>query len=66
MLNVRVDDVDAHCRNAMAEGAVITMELNDAFYGERRYEAEDSDGHRWYFGEPLTHVRGRQSGEEGR
>jgi uncharacterized glyoxalase superfamily protein PhnB len=64
MLNVRVDDVDAHYRNAVAEGAVITMELNDAFYGERRYEAEDPEGHRWHFGEPLAHVRRRQTDKE--
>ena len=59
MLNVTVDDVDAHYRRAVAEGALITMELNDAFYGERRYEAEDPEGNRWHFGEPLAHVRRR-------
>ena len=59
MLNVHVDDVDAHYARAVAEGAVITMELNDAFYGERRYEAEDPEGNRWHFGEPLARVRQR-------
>ena len=29
----------------------ITMELQDAFYGERRYEATDLEGHRWHFAE---------------
>jgi uncharacterized glyoxalase superfamily protein PhnB len=59
MLNVSVDDVDAHYARAVAEGAHITMELNDAFYGERRYEADDLEGNRWHFGEPLAHVRRR-------
>ena len=59
ILNVHVDDVDAHYQRAVAEGAVITMELRDAFYGERRYEAEDPEGNRWHFGEPLSHVRTR-------
>ena len=44
----------------VAEGADITMELNDAFYGERRYEAEDPEGNRWHFGEPLDAVRRRR------
>jgi uncharacterized glyoxalase superfamily protein PhnB/DNA-directed RNA polymerase specialized sigma24 family protein len=60
MLNVTVDDVDAHYARAVAEGAVITMELNDAFYGERRYEASDPEGNRWHFGESLEHVRRRR------
>ena len=40
MLNVSVDDVDAHYERAVAAGAGITMPINDAFYGERRYEAD--------------------------
>ena len=60
MLNVSVDDVDAHFDRAKTAGALITMELNDAFYGERRYEAEDPEGNRWHFGEPLEHVRRRR------
>jgi RNA polymerase sigma-70 factor (ECF subfamily) len=50
MLNVRVGDVDAHYATAQAEGATITMEINDAFYGERRYEALDTEGNKWHFG----------------
>jgi uncharacterized glyoxalase superfamily protein PhnB len=57
MIHVHVDDVDAHYRRAMAEGAVITMALNDAFYGERRYDADDIEGNRWHSGEPLPAVR---------
>jgi uncharacterized glyoxalase superfamily protein PhnB len=57
MIHVHVDDVDAHYERAVAQGAVITMALNDAFYGERRYEADDIEGNRWHFGEPLPAVR---------
>jgi uncharacterized glyoxalase superfamily protein PhnB len=60
MLNVTVDDVDAHFEQARTSGARITMEVNDAFFGERRYEAEDLEGNRWHFGEPLASVRQRR------
>jgi PhnB protein len=53
MINVHVDDLDAHYERAMAEGANIVMEINDAFYGFRRYEALDLEGHRWHFNRPL-------------
>ena len=59
MLNVYVHDVDAHYAHAVAEGADITMALDDAFYGERRYEATDPEGHRWHFGERFEDIRAR-------
>jgi RNA polymerase sigma-70 factor (ECF subfamily) len=59
MLNVQVDNVDAHHARAQAAGAEITMEVNDAFYGNRRYEALDPEGNKWHFFEPLDHVRER-------
>ena len=31
----------------------------DAFYGERRYEATDPEGHRWHFGERFDDIRAR-------
>jgi uncharacterized glyoxalase superfamily protein PhnB len=64
MLNVTVDDVDAHHAIAVAAGAVVTLELSDAFFGERRYEAADPEGNRWHFGEPLASVQ-RRRGDEG-
>jgi len=60
MMNVHVDDVDAHYERAIAEGAQIVMEINDAFYGNRRYEALDPEGHRWHFHESLEHVQQRR------
>ena len=59
MVNVYVDDVDAHYAHAVVEGADITMELQDAFFGERRYEATDLEGHRWHFAEQFAHIRAR-------
>ena len=56
MINVYVHDVDAHYATAVAEGATITMELDDAFFGERRYEATDLEGHRWHFGERFDDI----------
>jgi RNA polymerase sigma factor (sigma-70 family) len=49
MINVEVDDVDAHYERAVAQGADITMPIEDAYYGARRYEATDLEGHRWHF-----------------
>lgn len=59
IMHVYVHDIDAHYAHAVAEGADITMELEDAFYGERRYEATDPEGHRWHFGERFADIRAR-------
>jgi PhnB protein len=53
-LYVYVDDVDAHCARAKTAGAKIIDEPEDQFYGDRRYGAEDPEGHHWFF---ATHVR---------
>src|SRR4029079_11932287 len=37
MMMVYVHDIDTHYTHAVAEGADVTMEIQDAFYGERRY-----------------------------
>jgi uncharacterized glyoxalase superfamily protein PhnB len=59
MMMVYVDDVDTHYAQAVAEGANITVELEDMFYGERRYEAADLEGHGWHFGERFADIRAR-------
>jgi uncharacterized glyoxalase superfamily protein PhnB len=56
---VFVHDVDAHYAHAVAVGADITMEIEDAFYGERRYEATDPEGHRWHFAERFEDIKAR-------
>ncbi len=53
-----VDDVEAHCARARAAGAKITVEPKTSDYGEeywsdRSYEAEDLDGHHWWFSQRL-------------
>jgi uncharacterized glyoxalase superfamily protein PhnB len=53
-LYVYVDDLDAHCARAKRAGAKIINEPEDQFYGDRRYGAEDPEGHHWFF---ATHVR---------
>jgi uncharacterized glyoxalase superfamily protein PhnB len=53
-LYVNVDDVDKHFEQAKAAGARIIEEPKDEFYGDRRYGAEDPEGHQWYF---AKHVR---------
>ena len=59
MINVRVQNIDEHYERAVAQGANITMPLEDAFYGSRRYEATDLEGHRWHFDEPHADIRAR-------
>jgi len=44
-----VDDVDAHHRHAVAEGARIVYEPLDQTYGYRVYTAHDLEGHVWSF-----------------
>jgi len=56
---VYVHDIDSHYAHAAAEGADITMEIADAFFGERRYEATDLEGHRWHFGERFADIKAR-------
>ncbi|MGN6109239.1 MAG: VOC family protein [Kofleriaceae bacterium] len=55
---VYVDDVLAHCERARGAGAKIVQEPKVTDYGEeywedRGYEAEDLEGHRWWFYERL-------------
>ena len=49
LVHVYVDDVDAHFERARAAGATIFEQLAEQDYGDRRYAAEDSEGHHWYF-----------------
>jgi uncharacterized glyoxalase superfamily protein PhnB len=53
-----VDDIDAHCARARAAGAKILGEPKVSDYGEehwadRGYEAEDPEGHRWWFAQRI-------------
>lgn len=53
---VRVEDVDAHYRAAVAAGASINSEPADRPYGERQYSVQDPGGHLWTFTQSLVDV----------
>ena len=57
-LHLYVDDVEAHCARARAAGAKIVTEPKTSDYGpdywtDRSYEAEDLEGHHWWFSQRL-------------
>jgi uncharacterized glyoxalase superfamily protein PhnB len=57
-LHIYVDDVEAHCARARAAGARIVTEPKTSDYGpeywsDRSYEAEDLEGHHWWFSQRL-------------
>jgi MerR family transcriptional regulator, thiopeptide resistance regulator len=53
MVAVLVDDVDAHYRHAVEQGANIRYAPVDQPYGYREYGALDCEGHLWSFMKPL-------------
>ena len=62
-LMVYVDDVDAHCGTARAQGANIVSEPSVHDYGEdywvdRSYGALDPEGHIWWFSQRLRSAPG--------
>ena len=55
---IHVDDIEAHCTRARGAGAKILQEPATHDYGEdywadRSYEAEDLEGHRWWFSQRV-------------
>jgi uncharacterized glyoxalase superfamily protein PhnB len=52
-LFVQVDDVDEHFQRARGAGATILREPEEPGIGHRIYSAEDLEGHRWMFGQPV-------------
>jgi len=48
-----VGDVEAHHERARAGGATILREPEEPGIGYRIYTAEDLEGHRWMFGQPV-------------
>ncbi len=49
MINVFVDDVDAHHTHSTAAGAAINYPPTDQPYGQREYSAFDPEGRIWSF-----------------
>ena len=56
LIYVYVDDVDQHYAHAKGAGATILAEPEDQFYGDRRYAAEDPEGHHWNFAQHVKDV----------
>jgi len=53
-LCICVDDVDAHCERARSAGAKIvhepaTQDYGEDYWSDRTYEAQDPEGHYWWF-----------------
>lgn len=55
-LIVFIDEIDRHYERAKAAGAQIVSEPEDQFWGDRRYEASDPEGHLWSFHEHIRDV----------
>jgi PhnB protein len=55
-LYVQVRDVAEHFARAKRAGAKLLSELEDTFYGDRRYGVEDVEGHHWYFAQAVNKV----------
>ena len=57
-LMVYVDDLDAHCAQARAQGARIVNEpelhdYGDEYWADRSYAAIDPEGHLWWFAQRM-------------
>jgi PhnB protein len=50
---IYVEDVDAFVKKAVDEGATVTMEVSDQFWGDRFGSIQDPFGHQWSI---ATHV----------
>lgn len=55
-LHIHVDDADAVIAQAVAAGATLLREPQDAFYGERSGAIRDPFGHRWNIGHSIEDV----------
>lgn len=53
---VHVEDVDAHHGQAVAAGARVVSRPETQPFGERSYEVEDCEGHRWFFSQHVADV----------
>jgi PhnB protein len=62
LVHVYVDDVDEHFAQAKGMGATILRELEDQEYGDRRYVAEDPEGHQWMFAQRIRDVSPQEWG----
>jgi uncharacterized glyoxalase superfamily protein PhnB len=59
MIDMRIGNTVGCYARAVAQGALITMHHEDAFYGLRHYQAGEPDGNRWHFHKALDSSRAR-------
>ena len=52
-LYLYVKDVDKFYQHAKEAGAEITLDIQDAFWGDRMFAVNDINGHRFSFASPL-------------
>ncbi|MBN9232168.1 MAG: VOC family protein [Mesorhizobium sp.] len=52
-VHLAVDDADTWWERAVAAGAIVTMPLENAFWGSRYGQFRDPFGHSWSIGGPL-------------
>jgi uncharacterized glyoxalase superfamily protein PhnB len=45
-----IEEIDAHYKNAKANGAKIIIDIKDEDYGGRGYSCKDPEGYIWSFG----------------
>lgn len=56
-LHIQIDtDIDNHVAGARAAGAVILMEPETQFYGDRTYRCRDLEGHIWTVAQTVVAV----------
>jgi uncharacterized glyoxalase superfamily protein PhnB len=56
IVQVRIEDALGHCERSRLAGAKILTVPTDHLFGERQYDAEDFNGHRWNFTETIADV----------
>ena len=54
IVQVRIEDAEAHCERARNNGATILTEPKDQPYGERRCGVADPEGHYWWLAAPIA------------
>ncbi|MAT16590.1 MAG: hypothetical protein CMJ46_15120 [Planctomyces sp.] len=55
-IHLYFDDVDQLFQQAIDAGATVTMELMNAFWGDRCGRLRDPFGHEWSLGQPIEEV----------
>lgn len=56
LIHLHVDDADAAVARAVATGATVVREVEDAFYGERGGTVRDPFGYDWMLGHDIEEV----------